>query len=208
MRRSPRSYPRPLTARECATLERMARGMTQKMIAFEFGIFVNTVGNIAANAYRRLGVHSAAAAVHAHRDAHFLCGSSIDSGRSVRASLRTGRRDHDQGGVACGPSLERQVTHENGRRPVLEGAPAAPPGLPCAAQPRRAPTPASKADARASRPVGVDPGKVARYRAGDVARLMRDAAIVRNRAKIAVAIANANANLETKRDFGMFHAYQ
>ena len=36
--------PRPLTARECATLERVARGMTQKMIAFEFGISVNTVG--------------------------------------------------------------------------------------------------------------------------------------------------------------------
>ncbi len=52
MRRSPKSHPRPPTARECATLERKARGMTQKEIAFEFGISMNTVGNIAANAYR------------------------------------------------------------------------------------------------------------------------------------------------------------
>ncbi|MGH2796503.1 MAG: response regulator transcription factor [Thermoleophilaceae bacterium] len=56
MRRPPKSRPRPLTARECATLERLARGMTQKMIAFEFGISINTVGNIAANAYKKLGV--------------------------------------------------------------------------------------------------------------------------------------------------------
>jgi len=60
VRRSPKSYPRPLTARECATLERLARGMTQKMIAFEFGISINTVGNLAANAYKKLGVHGAA----------------------------------------------------------------------------------------------------------------------------------------------------
>ncbi len=91
MRRSPRSYPRPLTARECATLERLARGMTQKMIAFEFGISINTVGNIAANAYRKLGVHSAAAAVHAHRDAHFLCGSRVDFG-PVRDRIRASSR--------------------------------------------------------------------------------------------------------------------
>lgn len=90
MRRTPRSYPRPLTARECATLERMARGMTQKMIAFEFGIAISTVGNIAANAYRKLGVHSAAAAVHAHRDAHFLCGSRVDFG-PIRERLSADR---------------------------------------------------------------------------------------------------------------------
>lgn len=72
VKRAPRSYRRPLTARGCATLDRLARGMTQKMIAFEFGISTNTVGNIAANAYKKLGVHSAAAAVYAHRDAHVL----------------------------------------------------------------------------------------------------------------------------------------
>ena len=48
VRRSPASHPRPLTVRECATLERKARGMTHKMIAFEFGISINTVGNLAA----------------------------------------------------------------------------------------------------------------------------------------------------------------
>jgi len=38
--------------------------MTQKAIALEFGISINTVGNLAANAYRKLDVHGAAAAVH------------------------------------------------------------------------------------------------------------------------------------------------
>ncbi len=90
MRRSPKSYPRPLTARECATLERLARGMTQKMIAFEFGISINTVGNIAANAYKQLGAHSAAPAVHAHRDAHPCCGSRVDFG-PIRERLKASR---------------------------------------------------------------------------------------------------------------------
>lgn len=54
--------------------------MTQKMIAFEFGISISTVGNVAANAYQKLGVHSAAAVGHAHRDTHFLCGSRVDFG--------------------------------------------------------------------------------------------------------------------------------
>ena len=64
--------------------------MTQKMIAFEFGISINTVGNIAANAYRKLGVHGAAAAVAAHRDAHAFCGSRIDFG-PIRERLSAGR---------------------------------------------------------------------------------------------------------------------
>jgi len=80
VRRSPKSYLRPLTARECATLERKARGMTQKEIAAELGISINTAANLAANAYRKLGAHSAAAAVLAHRDAHPWCGSRIDFG--------------------------------------------------------------------------------------------------------------------------------
>jgi len=61
--------------------------MTQKMIAFEFGISISTVGNIAANAYRKLGVHSAAAAVNAHRDAHMFCGTRVDFG-PVRDRIR------------------------------------------------------------------------------------------------------------------------
>ena len=71
---------RPLTARECATLERIGRDRTHKDIAAEFGISINTVANLAANAYKKLGAHSAAAAVLAHRDAHPWCGSRIDFG--------------------------------------------------------------------------------------------------------------------------------
>ena len=90
MRRSPASHPRPLTVRECETLERKARGMTHKLIAFEFGISINTVGNLAANAYRKLDVHGAAAAVHAHRDAHPWCGSRVDFG-PIREHLKASR---------------------------------------------------------------------------------------------------------------------
>jgi DNA-binding CsgD family transcriptional regulator len=71
-------------------LERKARGMTQKEIAFEFGISINTVSNLAANAYKKLAVHGAAAAVHAHRYAHFYCGSRVDFG-PIRERLRAKR---------------------------------------------------------------------------------------------------------------------
>jgi DNA-3-methyladenine glycosylase I len=52
-----------------------------------------------------------------------------------------------------------------------------------------------------------DPRKVARYTARDVARLMRDAGIVRNRAKILAAIANARAFLAVRKEAGSFDAY-
>lgn len=52
-----------------------------------------------------------------------------------------------------------------------------------------------------------DARKVARYGARDVARLMRDAAIVRNRAKIAAAIVNAKGFLEVQREVGSFDRY-
>jgi DNA-binding NarL/FixJ family response regulator len=90
VRRLPAWHARPLTARECATLERLARGKTQKEIAFAFGISINTVGNIAANAYKKLGVHGAAAAVHAHRDVHFCCGTRVDFG-PIRERLKASR---------------------------------------------------------------------------------------------------------------------
>lgn len=60
MRRSSRAPVQPLTARECATLDRIARDTSRKQIAAEFGISPSTVGNLAANAYRKLGVHAAA----------------------------------------------------------------------------------------------------------------------------------------------------
>jgi DNA-3-methyladenine glycosylase I len=54
---------------------------------------------------------------------------------------------------------------------------------------------------------GFDPAKVARFDDADRARLLADAAIVRNRAKIEATIANARAFLEVAREFGSFAAY-
>ncbi|RLJ65391.1 DNA-3-methyladenine glycosylase I [Sulfurisoma sediminicola] len=54
---------------------------------------------------------------------------------------------------------------------------------------------------------GFDPARVARYDDADVARLLADPGIVRNRLKIAAAIANARAFLEVQREFGSFDAY-
>jgi len=54
---------------------------------------------------------------------------------------------------------------------------------------------------------GFDPKKVARYSAARVRRLMNDAGIVRNRAKIAATIGNARAFLEVQREHGSFDAY-
>lgn len=51
------------------------------------------------------------------------------------------------------------------------------------------------------------PRTVARYGARDVARLMRDAGIVRNRAKILAAIGNAKAFLQVRRERGTFDRY-
>lgn len=52
-----------------------------------------------------------------------------------------------------------------------------------------------------------DPKRVARFGARDVARLTRDAGIVRNRLKIASAIANAKAFLAVAEENGSFDAY-
>ena len=52
-----------------------------------------------------------------------------------------------------------------------------------------------------------DPRKVARYTQQDVARLMLDASIVRNRLKIESTIDNARAFLEVQREFGSFSAF-
>jgi DNA-3-methyladenine glycosylase I len=53
-----------------------------------------------------------------------------------------------------------------------------------------------------------DPRKVARYDSRKVTALLADAAIVRNRAKIASAIKNAGAFLRVQEEFGSFDAYQ
>ena len=52
-----------------------------------------------------------------------------------------------------------------------------------------------------------DPARVARYGPRDISRLLRDAQIVRNRAKIEAAIANAKSTLALKKEFGSFDAY-
>lgn len=52
-----------------------------------------------------------------------------------------------------------------------------------------------------------DPRRVARFGARDVTRLMNDAGIVRNRAKITSAIANAKAFLAVAEEHGTFDAY-
>jgi DNA-3-methyladenine glycosylase I len=54
---------------------------------------------------------------------------------------------------------------------------------------------------------GFDPGKVARFGARDVNRLMRDAGIIRNRLKIESAIANARQFLRIQETFVSFDAF-
>lgn len=54
---------------------------------------------------------------------------------------------------------------------------------------------------------GFDPARVARFTARDVARLTRDAAIVRNRQKIESTVGNARAFLEAQGREGSFDAY-
>jgi len=52
-----------------------------------------------------------------------------------------------------------------------------------------------------------DPKRVARFTAADVARLMKDAGIVRNRLKIAGTVRNAKAVLTIQKEFGSFDAF-
>jgi len=54
---------------------------------------------------------------------------------------------------------------------------------------------------------GFDPAKVARFNAGKIERLMADASIVRNRAKIESTVGNAKATLLLQREHGSLDAY-
>ena len=54
---------------------------------------------------------------------------------------------------------------------------------------------------------GFDPDRVAAFTAEDEARLLADAGIVRNRAKVRAAIGNAAAFQGVRRAFGSFDAY-
>jgi DNA-3-methyladenine glycosylase I len=55
---------------------------------------------------------------------------------------------------------------------------------------------------------GFDPKKVARFNEADVARLLQDPGIIRNRLKIRAAIRNAQVFLAIRKEFGSFSAYQ
>ena len=52
-----------------------------------------------------------------------------------------------------------------------------------------------------------DPAKVARFTTAKTDKLLVDASIVRNRAKIAAAVKNARAFLDVQEEFGSFDAY-
>ena len=54
---------------------------------------------------------------------------------------------------------------------------------------------------------GFDPRAVAAFREEDIQRLLLDARIVRNRAKVQSAIVNAQRFLEVQSEFGCFDAY-
>ncbi len=54
---------------------------------------------------------------------------------------------------------------------------------------------------------GFDPAKVGRFGERDVARLLADDGIIRNKAKVAWSIRNANAFLAVQRECGSFDAY-
>jgi DNA-3-methyladenine glycosylase I len=64
-----------------------------------------------------------------------------------------------------------------------------------------------KRDAFRAAFAGFDPRLVAAFDDGDRARLLADAGIVRNRAKIDATISNATAFLATAREFGSFADY-
>ena len=52
-----------------------------------------------------------------------------------------------------------------------------------------------------------DPKKIARYTDADVARLLADSGIVRNRLKVAATIQNAKVFLQVQKEFGSFDSY-
>jgi DNA-3-methyladenine glycosylase I len=64
-----------------------------------------------------------------------------------------------------------------------------------------------KRDAYRAAFAGFDPGKVARFRADRIERLLQDPGIVRNRLKVTSTVSNAKAFLEVRKEFGSFDAY-
>ena len=64
-----------------------------------------------------------------------------------------------------------------------------------------------KRDAFRAAFAGFEPERVARFGKRDLARLLRDPGIIRNRQKIEAAIKNARAFLNVQDEFGTFDAY-
>ncbi|HET7220034.1 MAG TPA: DNA-3-methyladenine glycosylase I, partial [Vicinamibacterales bacterium] len=64
-----------------------------------------------------------------------------------------------------------------------------------------------KRDAYRDAFAGFDPGKISRFTAARVEKLMLNPGIVRNRLKIESTISNAAAFLAVQREFGSFDAY-
>ena len=54
---------------------------------------------------------------------------------------------------------------------------------------------------------GFDPRVVARYGKGEIARLLADSGIIRNRLKVRAAVTNARAFLDVQAEFGSFDRY-
>ena len=54
---------------------------------------------------------------------------------------------------------------------------------------------------------GFDPERVARYGEKNIARLLADAGIIRNRLKVRAAVENARRFLEVRKEFGTFDRY-
>lgn len=54
---------------------------------------------------------------------------------------------------------------------------------------------------------GFDPSIVAKYGEGEIARLLADAGIVRNRAKVRATVTNAQAFLQVQAEFGSFDTF-
>jgi DNA-3-methyladenine glycosylase I len=65
----------------------------------------------------------------------------------------------------------------------------------------------AKRDAYRAAFAGFDPAAVARFNSRDIARLLKNDGIVRNRLKIQSAVANARAFLAVQKEFGTFDAY-
>lgn len=74
----PRRHPDALSARECATLERLARGDTHAEIATALGLELSTVRTFVRRAYEKLGAHNRVRAVARHERAHPHCRTQRD----------------------------------------------------------------------------------------------------------------------------------